>query len=269
MKTQPLKSLSNNLVLQLALVASLTVSTPTYAIFGIGDVVFDPTNVAQTTATAIEEVSQTLKQVQEYATQLQQYQNQLQNTLQPASFIWNQASPAMRDLLGTINTLSQVQSQFGNLPSYLAQFKNISSYTGSPCFNSSGCSPQQWAQLLSSQAQASAYQKSANDASIQGLAQQQAALQADANTLEQLQAGAQGATGQMQAIGYANQLASSQANQLLQIRGLLIAQQNVITARNQALADQEAKEAAAADQLRKSKYTPSAVVYWGPNGQHP
>ncbi len=262
MKTQPLKSLSNNLVLQLALVASLTVSTPTYAIFGIGDVVFDPTNVAQTTATAIEEVSQTLKQVQEYATQLQQYQNQLQNTLQPASFIWNQASPAMRDLLGTINTLSQVQSQFGNLPSYLAQFKNISSYTGSPCFNSSGCSPQQWAQLLSSQAQASAYQKSANDASIQGLAQQQAALQADANTLEQLQAGAQGATGQMQAIGYANQLASSQANQLLQIRGLLIAQQNAITARNQALADREAQQAAASEQLRLGQFKASSGQKW-------
>jgi hypothetical protein len=31
------------------LVSSLVVSTPTYALFGVGDVVFDPTNVAQTT----------------------------------------------------------------------------------------------------------------------------------------------------------------------------------------------------------------------------
>jgi hypothetical protein len=38
----------------------------------------------------------------------------------------------------------------------------------------------------------------------------------------------------MQAIGYANQLASQQANQLLQIRGLLIAQQNAIATRMQA-----------------------------------
>jgi type IV secretion system protein TrbJ len=262
MNTQNMKSITKNILLRVALATILMVSNPIYAIFGIGDVVFDPANVAQTTSTAIEEVSQTLKQVQEYATQLQQYENQLQNTLQPASFIWNQASPAMRDLLGTINTLSQVQSQFGNLPGYLAQFKNISSYTGSPCFTSSGCSPQQWAQLANSQIQASAYQKSANDASIQGLAQQQAALQADANTLEQLQAGAQGATGQMQAIGYANQLASSQANQLLQIRGLLIAQQNAITARNQALADREAQQAAASEQLRLGQFKASSGQKW-------
>ena len=61
------------------------------------------------------------------------------------------------------------------------------------------------------------------------------------------QSGAQGATGQLQAIGYANQLASSQANQLLQIRGLLISQQNAIATRNQALADNEAKQQAASD----------------------
>lgn len=49
----------------------------------------------------------------------------------------------------------------------------------------------------------------------------------------------------MQAIGYANQLASQQANQLLQIRGLLVAQQNVIATRMQAEADLEAKQQAA------------------------
>jgi P-type conjugative transfer protein TrbJ len=49
----------------------------------------------------------------------------------------------------------------------------------------------------------------------------------------------------MQAIGYANQLASHQANQLLQIRALLVAQQNAMATRDQALADQEAKQQAA------------------------
>jgi entry exclusion lipoprotein TrbK len=43
----------------------------------------------------------------------------------------------------------------------------------------------------------------------------------------------------MQAIQYANQLASQQANQLLQIRGLLIAQQNALATRLQAEADRQ------------------------------
>ena len=66
-----------------ALIASLGVSTPTYAIFGVGDIVFDPTNIVQTTTTAIEEVNQTLKQVEQYTTQLQQYEDQITNTLAP------------------------------------------------------------------------------------------------------------------------------------------------------------------------------------------
>ncbi|MFZ1447153.1 MAG: conjugal transfer protein TrbJ, partial [Candidatus Dechloromonas phosphoritropha] len=66
----------------------------------------------------------------------------------------------------------------------------------------------------------------------------------------------------MQAIGYANQLASQQANQLLQIRGLLIAQQNAIVTRNQVLADREAQEAAAGEQLRRGSYRSSAERAW-------
>ena len=60
-----------------------------------------------------------------------------------------------------------------------------------------------------------------------------------------LQTLAQGASGQMQAIGYANQLVSQQSNQLLQIRGLLIAQQNAMVTKMQAEADLEAKQQAA------------------------
>ena len=60
-------------------------------------------------------------------------------------------------------------------------------------------------------------------------------------------------TGQMQAIGYANQLAANQANQLLQIRGLLIAQQNAATARMQAQADLEAQQQAAGATSRESR----------------
>ena len=74
-------------------------------------------------------------------------------------------------------------------------------------------------------------QKKATDALFKGLDKQQDTMVADALTLQRLQSSAQGASGQMQALGYANQLLSHQANQLLQIRALLIAQQNMVATR--------------------------------------
>jgi hypothetical protein len=108
-----------------------------------------------------------------------------------------------------------------------------------------GCTDAEWAAIKENQRFGSEAQKRANDALFRGLDKQQAALEADARTLQRLQGSAQSATGQMQAISYANQLASQQANQLLQIRGLLIAQQNALATRMQVEADREAQQAAA------------------------
>jgi P-type conjugative transfer protein TrbJ len=109
---------------------------------------------------------------------------------------------------------------------------------------------------------ASESQKKANDALFRGLDKQQDALKSDARRLEQLQSAAQSAGGRMEAIGYANQLASQQANQLLQIRGLLIAQQNAIATRMQAEADKEATTAAADEQFRRGTFRASTGRTW-------
>jgi P-type conjugative transfer protein TrbJ len=53
----------------------------------------------------------------------------------------------------------------------------------------------------------------------------------------------------MEAIQAANQLASAQTNQLLQIRSLLVAQQNAAATLAQAQADKEAQQAAASETL--------------------
>ena len=230
--------------------------------------VIDGANVAQDTVTATEQVAQTLKQIEQYttqlsqySTQLNQYSNMLQNTMTPSSYLWDAAKTTMGNLLSSINTLNTLKTQYGNLTNYLNQYQNTTSYMGNSCFTT-GCTASQWAAIANSRIAASSAQKSANDASISGLDQQQSALTTDATTLESLQASAQSATGQMQAIGYANQIASSQANQLLQIRGLLIAQQNALVTRQQALADQEAQQAAAAAQIRTGTFVASPVVSW-------
>ena len=242
-----MKKHATNPAILFALVVSLGVSTPAIAIFGVGDIVFDPTNTANTLVSSLEDVAQTLKQVEQYGTQLQQYENQLKNTVAPAAYVWDQANSTMNQLRGATDTLSYYKQQVGSVDGYLSKFQDANYYRGSPCFSSGGCSPAEQAAIQQSQVLGSQAQKRANDAMFHGLDQQQNNLQNDAAQLQLLQSQAGNADGQMKAIQAGNQLASNQANQLLQIRSLMITQQNAIATRNQVLADREAQQQAASE----------------------
>ena len=110
---------------------------------------------------------------------------------------------------------------------------------------------------------ASESQKKANDALPRGLESQQDAVQRDARNLERIQSAAQGAQGQMQALGYANQLASHQANPLLQLRGLMIAMYSARIARMRAVADREALRQAETNRLLQNRMRSSQPRSWG------
>lgn len=207
--------------------------------------VIDAGNLQQNVMTAMESVAQTLKQIEQYQTQLQQYENMLQNTAAPAAYIWDQAQTTISSLMSAVDTLNHYRNQAGSLDGYLSKFQDVAYYRGSPCFSTGGCTAAERTSMDANRSIASVSQKKANDSLLLGLEHQQKALSNDARTLGRLQSQAQSATGQMQAIGYANQFASQQANQLLQIRGLLIAQQNAVAAKLQADADLDAKQQAA------------------------
>jgi P-type conjugative transfer protein TrbJ len=244
--------------LAVAIVATTLAMSPASAQL----VVIDPANFAQTTISAAENVAQTLKQVQQYQTQLQQYQNMLQNTAAPTTQIWDRAQSTMNQLRGSIDTLNHYKGRLGGIDAFLAKTKDNAGYRATPCYSYNGCTGAEWAAMKESDRFGSEAQKRANDALFKGLDMQQDALQSDAGQLQRLQASAQGASGQMQAIGYANQFASHQANQLLQIRALLIAQQNVIATRNAAIADREAKESASWDRFTSGAYRSNSGRSW-------
>lgn len=227
--------------------------------------VIDGTNLSQNIMTALESVAQTLKQIEQYSTQLQQYENQLQNTVAPAAYIWDQAQNTITNLQRATDTLNYYKTQLGSLDNYLAKFQDVSYYRASSCFQRAGCTADQRAALDANSVTTSQALKKAHDAMFQGIDQQQSNLNNDAAQLQRLQAQAQGATGQMAAIGFANQLASNQANQLLQIRALLIAQQNALATRANADADKEAQRSAASKALRNgtlSRGTDTGVRAW-------
>ncbi len=232
-------------VVTISLVTSSFISSSSQA----GIPVVDGTNLSQNILSAVEAVAQTAKQIQQYQLQLQQYENQLKNTLVPKNHVWDQAQATISDLTQATNTLAYYQQQLGSLNAYLGKYQDVTFYRNSPCFSGAECTSIQRDKILENQRLASESQKKANDALILSLSKQQQYLESDAQQLVRLQAAAQGADGQLAAIGYSNQLASSQINQLLQIRSLLIAQQNAFAAQIQSQSDKEALHQASREHL--------------------
>ena len=218
--------------------------------------VIDGTNVVQTTISAVNNVQAVTKQIQQYQTQLQQYENMLKNTVAPAAYIWDQAN-------STINTLNYYKNQAGSLDSYLKRYQDVNYYRSSPCFNSNvECTADEISALRKAEQNSSEARKKANDAVFKALDEQQETLQSDADNLADLQTQATGAQGQMEAIQAANQLASAQTNQLLQIRSLLVAQQNAAATLAQAQADKESQQIAADEKALAGENTPSPKRIW-------
>jgi len=224
--------------------------------------VFDLANMKQNTISAIEGVNQTMKMIEQYQLQLLQYENMLRNTVAPAAYVWNRAQLTTMRLMGMMNTVDYYRYQAGSLDGFLYRYQNPSYYMSSPCFGPNGCTPSERELLARNRMLNADGEKVANDAMIRSLDQQQLDLKADAARLEELQKNAQDAPGQMAAIQAANQLAANQASQLMQIRALLIAQQNAESARQAKLADIEAQQAAAAAQATSGTFKKSTPREW-------
>jgi type IV secretion system protein TrbJ len=212
----------------LLLVAALPATSP-----GTGIPVIDVSNLTQNIVTALHQVMAYTQQVSQYELQLQQYANQVKNTVAPVAQVWQAAQQTMNGVLGTVS-MFQNGSQ---LQGYLNQFENVNYWLSAP------------PSAYTYQTAGSIAQKQANDAMVKGIVQQQAQIKADAATLERLQAQAGSADGQMKALMAANQLAALQQEQLLQIRELLLQEQQALAARNSTLANDEAMREAATKQF--------------------
>ena len=191
----------------LVLVAALPATSP-----GTGIPVLDVSNLVQNTTTALKQVQAYAQMVQSYQLQLQQYANMVKNTVAPVAQVWQTAQGTMNGVLGTVN-MFQNGSQ---LQGYLSQFQNVNYWLSAP--------PSSYTY----QTAGSVAQKQANDAMVKGIVQQQAQIQADAANLERLQSQAGSADGQMKALMAANELAALQQEQLLQIRALLVQEQQAL-----------------------------------------
>ncbi len=225
--------------------------------------VVDVDSVAQETLSAVANTAAVAKQVEQYQKQLEQYQNMLQNTLSVSTWVWDQAQQTMNQLLQVQDALSYYINQAGSIDAYLSRYGDVNYYLTLPCFSGGGCSTADMQALQTSQSHGSTAQKSANDALLKAVDLQQRTLTSNAENLQFLQSQATGALGQMQALQAANQLASAQNNQLLQIRAMLAAQAASQATRAENVADREALQAAASQQIRTStNITSSTAQSW-------
>lgn len=213
-------------------------------------------------ANLIQNMAIKLQVINQYKTQLKQYENMLENTKNLDKFTWDEATSTMDNLVNSIDTLDYFKQQAGGMNEYLSRYQDENHYRNTPCFNGGQCSEAELNALSQQEANASEAQKRANDAMLRGLELQQVAMKSDARQLTRLQEQAQGASGQMAAIQAANQLASAETNQLLQIRGLMVAAQNAEATRLAAIADKEAIQAAGDERFRQGSFKKSSGKTW-------
>lgn len=231
--------------------------------FASGAPVFDVANWVQNGKMLLNQANEYKTQVDQYNNQINQYQNMLDNTKSLTSFQWDNANSVINNLLESTNTIDYYKQEAGSLQSYLDRFQSQEHYQKTACFNGSGqCSTEELKKIKQARLAASVAEKRANDAMLKGIDKQQQSLKADSAKLRTLQTQAQSAEGQKQALQAASQLASQQNHQLMQIRGLMMAQQNAQAVKDAASADKEAIQSAGDERFRAGSYHKSSGKKW-------
>ena len=232
-------------------------------VFAAGAPVFDIANWIQNGKMIATQLSEYKTQVDQYKNQMDQYQNMLDNTKSLTSFEWDNANSVINNLLESTDTIDYYKQEAGSLQGYLDRFQSQEYYQKTACFNGSGQrSAEELRKIKQARLSASVAEKRANDAMLKGIDKQQQSLKTDSAKLRTLQSQAQSAEGQKQALQAASQLASQQNHQLMQIRGLLMAQQNAQAVKDAAAADKEAIQSAGDERFRAGSYNKSSGKKW-------
>jgi P-type conjugative transfer protein TrbJ len=233
---------------------AIGVMQPAHALFGVGDIVLDPTNLVQNTLTAVRTMEQINNQIKQQENQAQSLMKQARNL---ASLPFSVVNQLRANLDTTRQLIQRAQGMAYDLANMDRQFAQLY--------------PQQYAATVSgNQMYQDARQRWQN--TLQGLqtamqmqAQVSQNLDQDESTLADLVSRSQSADGALQAAQATNQLLALQAKQSIQTQQLAITQ-------NRAAALELARQAAATERGREvtrrflgtgTPYTPQSVNFYG------
>jgi hypothetical protein len=212
--------------------------------------VADGLNLSQNIVTAANNVRQALQQVQQYRIQLEQYQTQYKQYMMQvrdmqswsdANYTWENVQDVLDNLNDITNKIEYYDDTVRDIHGYLEKFQDVAYYEHSPCFTDDGCSDAERELIEINRRNASKDQKQANDAMFEMVQKQKEQLRMDSSNLEQERQRASTAKEQKAILAHANQFALEQTKQLMQIRALLVAQQEAVSAEMRRNADEEAK----------------------------
>lgn len=243
-----------------ALALAMLAPSMAHAQFGL-TVVTDITTEAQTTETAIQSAVAVAKQVQQYELQVQQYQNMLANTAAPLTNLYRQTTTDISGAQSALDGVTRLMPAGQSVTQYLSRFTSggVSSSTDF-CATQGLCTPQQFAAAQAAQGAAA----QARDAAlVSGAETELASIQSQATDLQNVGQAAQGVTGQMQALGYSNQIAAINADGTLRMASYA-ARARQQEAADRLAAQQAAAQEAAATAAATQRALSNMTTFYGP-----
>lgn len=226
---------------------------PAHALFGVGDIVLDPTNLVQNTLTAVRTLEQINNQIQQLQNEAQMLMNQARNL---TSLPFNIVNRLRSTLATTERLIAEAQGLAYDVANMDREFARLY--------------PEQYAATVSGdQMYQDAHQRWRN--TLNGLhtamrmqAQVSQNLHDDEGALADLVSQSQSATGALQAMQATNQLLALQAKQAIQAQQLQLTQ-------DRAASLELARQAAAVERGREvtrrflgtgTPYTPQTVNFY-------
>lgn len=218
--------------------------------------VADPVNLIENAATAI----QTL------ATYKTQYEWYMESIEEFTDWDWDYIENGITEMTDSFEFVESFMGSYGGIDAFLENFQDVPFYRATACFNGTDeCSSARVAELLKADILGIEASKQANDRVFKSISQQQKGLERDSKSLKKMQDSmSKGDTrGEKQLLSAAAQFASQSSNQLMQIRGLLISQQQMQTTQAQLEQNKQAKDAALEEHMKSGEYEEKGnVVPW-------
>ncbi|MFC6284317.1 MAG: P-type conjugative transfer protein TrbJ [Rhodoferax sp.] len=239
--------------LAVASALALGIAPPAHALFGVGDIVFDPTNLVQNIMTA----AHTLEQINNQIRQLQNEALMLMNQAKNLTGLNFSALAQLRAALAATNQLiQQAQGLAFNVSQMEAEFTRL--YPNAYSASTSGSqmaldARQRWRNSLEALRTATKVQSQA----VQNFA-------SDEQTLTDLVNRSQSAVGALQAMQATNQLLALQSRQTIQAQQLQITQDRAtaLEQARQVAVQERAREVRRRFQGEGTPYTPYTVNFY-------
>ncbi|MGL4315001.1 MAG: P-type conjugative transfer protein TrbJ [Pseudomonas sp.] len=237
-----------------ASVLALASAQPAHALFGVGDIVLDPTNLVQNTLTAVRTLEQINNQVQQLQNEAEMLSNQARNL---ASLDFNVVNRLRTSLARSEQLIAEAQGLAYDVQNLDREFARLypdeyaTTVSGDQMYRDAR---ERWEHTLDGLHTAMRMQ-----------AQVSRNLNEDESALTDLVGQSQSATGALQAMQATNQLLALQAKQSIQAQQLQLTQDRAASLElaRQAAASERAREVRRRFLGEGTPYTPQSVQFYG------